>query len=131
MVKVGFLVEGDTEKVIIQSEAFEQFCKNIGIEIIRSVFPPHKKERGKDVFKNAEKIKSYLDILKDMGADYVCCLRDLEDLPCMFITQFNIVNCHDNSRKNRETHTNTQSHFTEFQVTFDTHVSSIKPLRWT
>lgn len=83
MVKVGFLVEGDTEKVIIQSEAFEQFCKNIGIEIIRSVFPPHKKERGKDVFKNAEKIKSYLDILKDMGADYVCCLRDLEDLPCI------------------------------------------------
>lgn len=83
MVKVGFLVEGDTEKVIIQSEQFQAWCKSIGVEIVRSVFPPHKKERGKDIFKNQEKMDAFINLLSDMGAEVIFCLRDLEDLPCI------------------------------------------------
>jgi hypothetical protein len=83
MVKVGFIVEGDTEKQIIKSEMFAKLCSDLGVEMISSVFPPHKKERGKDIFKNADKMTAFTNILYDMGADYIVCLRDLEDLPCI------------------------------------------------
>ena len=91
MVKVGFLVEGDTEKVIVQSEAFQDLCKSLGIEVIRNVFPPHKKERGKDIFKNPEKIASFINILSDMGASVIFCIRDLEDLPNISIAKAEIA----------------------------------------
>lgn len=83
MVKVGFIVEGDTEKQIISSESFKTLCYSKGIEVINGVFPPNKKERGKDVFKNTEKLASFAGLLYDMGADFVFCMRDLEDLPCI------------------------------------------------
>jgi hypothetical protein len=83
MVKVGFLVEGDTEKVIVTSPSFQEFCKTIGVEIIRNVLPTDKKKRGKDVFKNAEKMASFINILRDQGAEMIFCIRDLEDLPCI------------------------------------------------
>ena len=91
MVKVGFLIEGDTERVIVQSEAFQDLCKSLGIEVIRSVFPPHKKERGKDIFKNPEKIASFINILSDMGASVIFCIRDLEDLPNISIAKDEIA----------------------------------------
>ena len=83
MVKVGFIVEGDAEKQIVSSESFKALCHRNGIEVINSVFPSNKQERGKDVFKNAEKLASFVSLLYDMGADCVFCVRDLEDLPCI------------------------------------------------
>jgi hypothetical protein len=84
VVKVGFIVEGDTEKQIIKSETFVRLCTKRGLEIISSVFPPNKKEgNGKDMFKNAEKMRAFANILYDQGAAFVVCLRDLEDLPCI------------------------------------------------
>ena len=83
MVKVGFTVEGDAEKQIISSELFKTFCHNKGIEVMNGVFPPHKKERGKDVFKNAENLMAFVGILHDRGADFIFCMRDLDDSPCI------------------------------------------------
>ncbi len=84
MVKVGFIVEGDTEKQIIKSESFDNLCKDMGVEIISSVFPPHKKrDNGKDMFKDATKLAAFANILYDMGAEYIICMRDLENLPCI------------------------------------------------
>lgn len=90
--KVGFLVEGDTEKVIVQSDAFQALCQSLGIEVIRSVFPPHKKERGKDIFKNRETMTAFINILADMGASVVFCMRDQEDLPCITSAKNEIAN---------------------------------------
>lgn len=82
MVKVGFLVEGDTEKKIISSDKFREFCFQNNIEIVADIFPP-KGHRGKDVFKDSEKTKAYIDILKDKGVEHIIIIRDLEDLDCV------------------------------------------------
>lgn len=37
MVKVGFIVEGDSEKIIIESYSFQQFLLNKGYELVRPV----------------------------------------------------------------------------------------------
>lgn len=82
VVKVGFLVEGDTEKKIILSDSFKAYCKSQNIEILSSILPT-KGQRGKDIFKNKEKIGAFVKILKDNGADYIFVIRDLEDLTCI------------------------------------------------
>lgn len=41
---------------------------------------PAKGQRGKDIFKNKEKIEAFIEILKDTGAKYIFVIRDLEDL---------------------------------------------------
>ena len=82
MVKIGFLVEGDTEKKIISSDKFKELCLRNNLEIIGNPLPP-KGYRGKDIFKNPEKIKSYIGLLRDQGADYIIVVRDLEDLDCV------------------------------------------------
>ncbi|WP_428658029.1 hypothetical protein [Runella sp.] len=99
MVKVGFIVEGDTEKQIISSESFNTLCRSKGIEVISGVLPANKKERGKDVFKNAEKLASFAALLYDRGADCVFCMRDLEDLPCITSAKEEINSTDDNIKK--------------------------------
>ena len=37
MVKVGFIVEGDTEKILLESENFEDWTKSIGIDICQPI----------------------------------------------------------------------------------------------
>jgi len=68
VVKVGFLVEGDTEKKIILSDNFKAYCHSQNIEILPSILPA-KGQRGKDIFKNKEKIESFIEILRDNGAE--------------------------------------------------------------
>jgi len=82
MVKVGFLVEGDTEKKIISSDRFKEFCLQYNIEIIGGALPP-KGYRGKDRLKNVETVNGFIEILKDQGAEYIIAIRDLEDLDCV------------------------------------------------
>lgn len=90
MVKVGFLVEGDTEKKIILSDNFKAYCQSQNIEILPSILPA-KGQRGKDIFKNKEKIEAFIKILKDNGAEYVFVIRDLEDLTCVIEARNEIV----------------------------------------
>lgn len=82
MVKVGFLVEGDTEKKIIASDNFKEFCFRNNIEVAADIFPP-KGGRGKDIFQDSEKVKAYINILKDKGVEHIFIIRDLEDLDCV------------------------------------------------
>jgi hypothetical protein len=82
MVKVGFLVEGDTEKKIISSDKFREFCFQNSIEIVGGALPP-KGYRGKDRFVNAETVSGFIEILKDQGAEHIIVIRDLEDLDCI------------------------------------------------
>ena len=37
MVKVGFIVEGDTEKILLESKNFEDWTKNIGVDICHPI----------------------------------------------------------------------------------------------
>lgn len=91
MVKVGFIVEGDTEKKVIYSDSFKQLCSQNQIELLPTVFPP-KGKRGKDVFKDIEKLNSFINILKDEGAIVIFVIRDLEDLDCIIEARNEIKN---------------------------------------
>lgn len=82
MVKISFLVEGDTEKKIISSDKFQEFCFRNNIEIIGQPLPS-KGYRGKDVFKDYEKTQAFINVLKDQGSEYIFIIRDLEDLDCL------------------------------------------------
>ncbi len=75
-------MEGDTEKKIILSDNFRAYCQSQNIEILPSILPT-KGQRGKDIFKNREKIEAFIEILKDNGAEYIFVIRDLEDLTCV------------------------------------------------
>jgi hypothetical protein len=86
MVKIGFLVEGDTEKKIIRSQMFNEFLASNNLEAIPTLFPA-KGKMGKDVFKNLDKINSLIDILKEKGADHIFVIRDLENLECVVLAR--------------------------------------------
>jgi hypothetical protein len=86
MVKIGFLVEGDTEKKIIRSQMFNEFLTANNLEAIPTLFPA-KGNMGKDVFKNIDKINSLIDILKEKGAEHIFVIRDLEDLECVVLAR--------------------------------------------
>jgi hypothetical protein len=86
MVKVGFLVEGDTEKKILKSQNFNELLKKFNLEAIPTFFPP-KGKMGKDVFKNSEKLESFIEILKEKGAEHIFVMRDLEDLDCIVLAR--------------------------------------------
>jgi hypothetical protein len=86
MVKVGFLVEGDTEKKILKSQVFNELLKKFNLEAIPTFFPP-KGKMGKDVFKNSEKLESFIEILKEKGAEHIFVMRDLEDLDCIVLAR--------------------------------------------
>ena len=74
MVKVGFIVEGDTEKIIIESKNFGDLCESIQIEIAEPV--QNAKGSGNLLPKN---IDSYLKNLSKSKPEKVVVLTDLED----------------------------------------------------
>jgi hypothetical protein len=86
MVKIGFLVEGDTEKKIIRSQIFNEFLASNNLEAIPTLFPA-KGNMGKDVFKNLDKINSLIEILKEKVAEHIFVIRDLEDLECVVLAR--------------------------------------------
>ena len=86
MVKLGFILEGDTEKKIIRSQKFNEFLKKNNLEALPTLLPT-KGKMGKDVFKNSAKIDSFVDILKEKGAEHIFVIRDLEDLECIVLAR--------------------------------------------
>lgn len=76
--RLGFLVEGSTEKKILEGTDFFQFLKANKIECVRSVTDaegggnllPHKRE-------------AHIDLLIRKGATKIIILTDLEDAPCI------------------------------------------------
>lgn len=76
MVKIGFIVEGDTEKIIIESKAFQSWAKNIGLEICSPVVDA--KGGGNLLPSN---IKQLVDRLELASPEHIVILTDLEDAP--------------------------------------------------
>jgi hypothetical protein len=71
VVKIGFIVEGNTEKIVIESESFKQWTTQQGIEIYHPVLDA--KGGGNLLPKH---IQPLVQRLKD--ADYIVILTDLE-----------------------------------------------------
>ena len=76
MVKLGFIVEGDTEKILIESERFKAFAKNSGIEVCSPVIDA--KGGGNLLPQN---IRPSVARLRMAHVDHIVILTDLEAAP--------------------------------------------------
>ncbi len=74
MVKLGFIVEGATEKIILQSDAFREYLQNLELDFIEEVRDA--KGGGNLLPKH---LKPLTNILLDEGATHIFILTDLED----------------------------------------------------
>lgn len=76
MVRIGFIVEGDTEKILIDSKSFRAWAKTQGIEICTPVIDA--KGGGNLLPQNIEPM---LNQLRRQSPDHIVILTDLEDAP--------------------------------------------------
>lgn len=74
MVKVGFIVEGETEKIMIDSTGFRAWCHQIGVEICEPVIDA--KGSGNLL---PSRIKNYLNQIRKALPNKVVVLTDLEE----------------------------------------------------
>ena len=76
MVKVGFIVEGDTEKILIGSDRFKAFAKSNGVEVCSPVIDA--KGGGNLLPQN---IRPSVARLRMANVDHIVILTDLETAP--------------------------------------------------
>jgi hypothetical protein len=78
MVKIGFIVEGGCERIVLRSNAFTQFLQQHRIERVGDVIDLD----GKGNLTIASKrMETQVRLLRDLGASCVVVLRDLDDAP--------------------------------------------------
>jgi hypothetical protein len=78
VVKLGFIVEGDSEKIILESEAFIKLLQEFKIDFIPEIV--NASGGGNLLPRNRE---DYVQILKDKGATKIIILVDQEDASCI------------------------------------------------
>ncbi len=77
MVKVGFIVEGESAKIILESEPFKNLLSSLNLNHVEKIIDagsggnmlPHNRE-------------AYVAELKSNGATVIVILTDKEDAPC-------------------------------------------------
>ena len=74
--KIGLIVEGDCERIILKSDIFRETLRQNNLELVADVV----NIGGKGNLKN-RKIQSQVEILRSKGTEKIIVLRDLEDLP--------------------------------------------------
>jgi len=85
MKKVGFIVEGKTEKILLESASFKKYLQSLNIEIAHEIIDangagnllPH------NITENVRK-------LKDSGAEAIVILADLDNNACITLTKSRI-----------------------------------------
>ncbi|HAK80103.1 MAG TPA: hypothetical protein DCM71_25165 [Runella sp.] len=82
MVKVGFIVEGETEKLIIDSENFQSLLTDLKIDCISEAIDA--KGNGNLLPHNIIPFQAFL---KEKGADYIFILTDRDDDACITLTR--------------------------------------------
>lgn len=81
MVKIGFICEGETEKIIIQSENFQKFLLNNNLALVNAIDATG---NGNLLPKN---IQPFIEILKEDGAQKIFILTDLDADKCITKTK--------------------------------------------
>ena len=82
MVKVGFIVEGATEKIILERSDFFQYLRGLGLDYIPDVIDAE--GNGNLLPKN---INQYSQILKSKGSTVIFILTDLDSDLCITSTK--------------------------------------------
>lgn len=74
--KLGLIVEGETEKIICESENFKNWLKSLNIDL---VYPVIDAKGGGNLLPN--NIETLVAILKEKNVDKIIVLTDIEDEP--------------------------------------------------
>jgi hypothetical protein len=77
MVALGFICEGDCEKLIIESEAFKESLTGYNLQMIQAI---NAKGNGNLLPKH---IGNYVAVLETAGAERIVIIADLEYDPCI------------------------------------------------
>ena len=85
MVKIGFICEGETERLIIESASFNTFLKKLNLILIRAI---DAEGNGNLLPKNIEK---FIAILEDMEVEKIFILTDLDTDTCITFTKQRIA----------------------------------------
>ena len=76
VVKIGFIVEGETEKVLVSSQPFKNWISQFNLELIDHIINA---KGGGNLLPN--KVNDMIETLNNNGADHIFILTDLEDYP--------------------------------------------------
>ena len=90
MVKVGFITEGHTEKIIIKSDAFQEFLTQNGLLFTHEVIVA---EGNNNLTES--KAASNVAILRDKGVEIIFILRDVDDALCVVDARNKVVQASD------------------------------------
>lgn len=82
MVKLGFIVEGATETIILEKSDFFEYLRSINIDFINEVI-----DAGGSGNLLPHNITEYTNRLKKKGATKILILADLDDDACITITK--------------------------------------------
>jgi predicted ATP-dependent endonuclease of OLD family len=82
MVKIGFIVEGDTEKILFSSSAFQNYLNSININYIPQII--NAEGNGNLLPHN---ISEYTQTLIDKGAEKIFIITDLDSDECVTKTK--------------------------------------------
>lgn len=86
MVKIGFIVEGKTERKIVESVGFIQLLESLNIELVQPII-----NAGGNGNLLPQKLTESLEILNEAGAEKVLILTDLDDDSCITNTRKRIA----------------------------------------
>lgn len=75
MVKVGFIVEGASEKIILKAREFQEYLKLQRIEQVGDVIDMAGKGNLKS---SSQRMSTQVQLLRDAGADWIIVLRDMD-----------------------------------------------------
>jgi len=77
--RIGFIVEGDSELIVLKSQRFNEFLTNLEV-VSEGVF----NAEGSGNFVNENyKVRSFVNIFNDKGVGTIVILTDLENQPCL------------------------------------------------
>jgi hypothetical protein len=82
MVKLGFIVEGGTEKRIIESTAFREYLISLNLGFVEAVIDAEGNGNLLPMY-----LLHYIQILKDQGANKIIILTDLDLDACITVTK--------------------------------------------
>lgn len=78
MVKIGLIVEGDCERIVLKHESFTNFLLKNNIEQAGDII-----NLGGKGNLNTARMETQVRLLRDQGAERVFVLRDMDNAPCL------------------------------------------------
>ncbi len=82
MVKIGFIVEGDSDAIILRSDNFKNYLRNKGVDFVEEI--AYSGGNGNLLPQN---LPQFSDILRGEGATHIIILTDLDEDMCITKTK--------------------------------------------